>query len=138
MTAARLTCMTAATMLASWFGACAIHAQTTTGDQAMTVLAQASSGPLRCEIRKTQAGGAVELAGFVISSQPVAGQFRFVAMKSGPAGSSNVAQANTFDLAAGQEMQIAHMTIGLEPGSRVTIALSVTSAGAECHASATL
>ncbi len=55
-------------------------------DQDMTVLAQASSGPLRCEIRKNETGGSVELTGLIIGSRAVAGKVRFKIVKSGPSG----------------------------------------------------
>jgi hypothetical protein len=108
-------------------------------EQGMVVLAQASSGPLRCEIRKNQAGGAVELTGIIGSSRAVAGSFRFTVTKSGASGSSNIHQANKFDLAAGQETQVGAVKINLDRGAHGAIELVVTSDdGLECRAGAAL
>jgi hypothetical protein len=108
-------------------------------DQNMTVLAHASSGPLQCEIRKNETGTTVELTGIIASSAAVAGNFRFAVMKSGPSGSSNINQANKFDLAAGQETQIGQVKINLDRNIRVVIEFSAASNdGVECRVQASL
>lgn len=108
-------------------------------DQAMHVVARATSGPLQCEIRKNESNGAVELSGVVTSSRALSGHFRFTVTKSGPSGSSNVHQGNTFDLAADQERQIGQVTINRDRDAHVAIELFVGSnEGLECRAEATL
>ncbi len=111
----------------------------TASDQAMSILAQASSGPLRCEIRRDASSGAVGLSGIVIGSRPVSGKFRFAVMKSGPAGSSNIAQGNRFDSDADIERLVGHVQTRLEQGAHVIVDLSVqTDDGLECQVTAPL
>jgi hypothetical protein len=108
-------------------------------DHHMNVLAHASSGPLRCEIRRSDAGGAVELTGFLLGTRAVAGNFRFSVMKSGPSGSSNINQANKFDIAADKDSQIASVTINLESAGHVVVELFAGAGdGIECLAKASL
>src|SRR5258706_9857438 len=108
-------------------------------DQNMTVLARASSGPLQCEIRKSETAGTVELTGIISSSAAVAGNFRFAVMKSGASGSSNINQANKFDLAAGKETQVGQVKINLDRNSRVVVEFSAASNdGVECRVQASL
>jgi hypothetical protein len=108
-------------------------------DRATTVLAQASSGDLRCEIRKNENGGSVELSGMVASSRALAGNFRFNVTKSGHSGSSNIHQGNKFVLIADKESQIGQVTINLEPDADAAVELVVGSDdGLECLAKAPL
>ena len=109
------------------------------GEQDMSVIAQASSGPLACEIRKVEAGAAVQLTAVVSGSAAVAGNARFVLTKSGPSGTSNVNQGHPFDLAAGAEIDVNHVTINLGPEDRAVVEFIVTSNdGKVCHATANL
>ncbi len=108
-------------------------------DQDMNVIARASSGPLACEIRKVAAGDAVQLTGVVSSSSALSGKVRFLLMKSGPSGNSNISQGNSFDLAAGAEDHVSHVTINLQPKDRAVIEFVATSKdGAACRATANL
>jgi hypothetical protein len=108
-------------------------------DRTMNVLARATSGPMQCEIRKHESNGAVELSGVITSSRALAGNFRFTVTKSGPSGSSDVHQGNTFDLAADQESQIGQVTINRDRDAHVAVELFVGSdQGLECWAAATL
>jgi hypothetical protein len=108
-------------------------------DQAMNVLARATSGPLQCEIRKNESNGAVELSGVITSSRAISGHFRFTVTKSGPSGSSNVHQGNNFDLAADQESQMGQVTINRDRDAHVAVELFVgLEQGLECRAAATL
>lgn len=108
-------------------------------DQNVTVLAHASSGPLQCEIHKTDVGNSVELTGTIASSTAISGNFRLLVTKSGPSGSSNINQGNKFDLAAGSQTHVGHVTINLEPDAHVTVELLATSSdGIECRAQAPL
>jgi hypothetical protein len=108
-------------------------------DHDMTVLAHASSGPLSCEIRKSEAEGAVQLTGFVASSVALSGRFQFSIVKSGTSGSSNISQGNPFTVEAGKEIHVGHVTINLGNDDRATIELSVSSDdGAECRANASI
>jgi hypothetical protein len=108
-------------------------------DQDMTVVAQASSGPLRCEIRKNQTGGSVQLIGIIVSSRAIAGNFRFTVTKSGPSGSSHIHQGNRFDLAAGKESQVGLVKINLEHDALGVVELFVGSDdGLECRANVSL
>jgi hypothetical protein len=105
----------------------------------MTVLAHASSGPLSCEIRKSEAGGVVQLTGIVSSSIALSGRFQFSIVKSGVSGSSTVNQANPFAVEAGKEIHVGHVTINLGNDDRATIELSVSSDdGVACHANASI
>jgi len=117
----------------------AFFTQAFAGDQDMTVLAHASSGPLQCEIRKNEMGNSVELTGVIVSSRAVAGNFRFTITKSGPSGSSNINQGNTFDLAADKESRVGQVAINLEHEANAVIELFVRSDdGIECLAKAPL
>jgi hypothetical protein len=108
-------------------------------DQDMTVLAHATSGPLRCEIRKNEAAGSAALTGVIASSQAIAGNFRFVVTKSGPAGSSNINQADKFALADSGESIVGQAKINLESGARIVVALLMTSNdGLQCQTKALL
>ncbi len=127
--------MLAALLSSSVIGAGA--AGQTLGIHAMSVLAQASSGPLRCEIRKDAASGAVELTGIIVGARHIVGAFRFVVTKSGKAGSSNIAQSDRFDLDPDKEKTVGHIQIGLERDGHVIADLSVRSDdGLECRATA--
>jgi hypothetical protein len=108
-------------------------------DQDMSVIARASSGPLACEIRKVSVGESVQLTGVVSSSAAVTGNARFLLTKSGPSGTSNVNQGNAFDLAAGAEMQVSHVTINLGREDNASVEFVATSNdGISCHATANL
>jgi hypothetical protein len=108
-------------------------------DHAMTVLAHASSGPLRCEIRDSKTEGTVQLTGIVSSSVALSGRFQFAIVKSGTSGSSNINQGNPFSVEAGKEIHVGHVTINLGNDDRATIELSVSSGdGVECRANASI
>ncbi len=108
-------------------------------DRNMSVIAHASSGPLECEIRKVDAEGSIHLTGVVSSSAALAGNFRFTLTKSGPSGSSNINQGNTFDLAAGAETYVSRVTINLQHDDHAVVELLATSNnGIACHARALL
>jgi hypothetical protein len=110
-----------------------------TKDQDMSVIARASSGPLACEIRKVGVGESVQLTGVVSSSAAVTGNARFLLTKSGPSGTSNVNQGNAFDLAAGAEMHVSHVTINLGREDHALVEFVATSSdGILCHATADL
>jgi len=105
----------------------------------MSVVAHASAGPLECEIRKTGNDGSVQLTGVVSSTAEVAGNFRFLLTKSGPSGTSNVNQGNSFNLAAGAQAHVSHVTINLRHDDHAVVELSATSNdGIVCRATATL
>lgn len=108
-------------------------------DQDMSVIARGSSGPLACEIRKAGTGESVELTGVVSSSAALTGNARFVLTKSGPSGTSNINQGNAFDLAAGAEVHVSHVTINLRHGDQAAVEFVATSSdGVACHATANL
>ena len=108
-------------------------------DQDMSVIARASSGSLACEIRKAAVGDAVQLTGVVSSSVALSGQVRFVLMKSGPSGNSNISQGNAFELAAGAEDHVSHVTINLQHGDHAVVEFVATPKdGVACHATANL
>jgi hypothetical protein len=103
----------------------------------MSIISQASSGPLRCEIHKIDRGDAMEFRGVLAGSTAIAGHFRFSVARSGPAGTSNVNQANPFALTAGGEAQLAHVTVNRDSASHVTIEFSATAEGGiTCHTEA--
>jgi hypothetical protein len=109
------------------------------GGQDMSVIAHASSGPLACEIRKAAAGDTVQLTGVVSSSVALSGRVRFVLTKSGPSGNSNISQGNSFDLAAGVEDHVSHVTINLQHKDHAVVEFIATSKdGVVCHATANL
>jgi hypothetical protein len=108
-------------------------------DHDMTVIAHASSGPLNCEIRKSETEGTVQLTGVVSSSVALSGRFQFAIVKSGSSGSSNVNQGNPFAVEAGKEIHVGHVTINLGNDDKATIELSVSSSdGVECRANASI
>jgi len=109
------------------------------GDNDMSVVAHASSGPLVCEIRKTSAGDAVQLTGIVSSSVALSGQARFVLTKSGQTGNSNISQGKAFTLAAGADDHVSHVTIDLGHDDHAAVELLVTSQdGLTCRATGNL
>ncbi len=109
------------------------------GDQNMSVIAHASSGPLSCEIRRTGNEGSVHLSGVISSSAALSGDVRFLLVKSGPSGASNINQGNAFRLSAGAETYVSNVTINLRHGDHATVELLVTSGGGiACHAQALL
>ncbi len=109
------------------------------GEQDMSVIARASSGPLACEIRKVSVGESVQLTGVVSSSAAVTGNARFLLTKSGPSGTSNINQGNAFDLAAGAEINVSHVTINLGHEDHAAVEFLATSSdGIVCHATANL
>ena len=124
---------TAATVMlaaTAWPGACAFSFAE---GRNMDVIAQASSGPLRCEIRKATVNGAVELTGAIVSDAALSGQYRYKVAKSGASGSSNINQASKFDLAAGAETRAGQVLINLDRDAHVTVEFQVTSGdGLEC------
>ena len=129
----------AAAIVASLGTTLTFQASSFAEDQDMSVIARASAGPLACEIRKVSAGGSVQLTGVVSSSAAVAGNARFVLTKSGPSGTSNVNQGNAFDLAAGAEVHVSHVTINLGHNDHATVEFVATSNdGIACHATANL
>lgn len=104
----------------------------------MSIVAQASSGPLRCEIHKIDHGDTTEFRGVLAGSSAVAGHFRFSVMRSGPSGTSNVNQANPFTLTPDSGAQVAHVTVNRDAASHVTIDFSATAgSGIACHAQTT-
>jgi hypothetical protein len=108
-------------------------------EQPMNTLAEATSGPLRCTIRRFDHGDAIQLRGVLAGSDAVTGHFRFAVVRSGPSGTSNINQANPFKLVPNGEMQVAQVTINRDTGSHVSITFSaVLEGGAECRAEATL
>jgi hypothetical protein len=108
-------------------------------DHDMTVLASASSGPLRCEIRRSGAEEEVQLTAVVSSSVALSGRFQFSIMKSGASGSSNINQGNQFTVDAGKEIYVGHVTINLGKDDRAMIELSASSNdGIDCRANASV
>lgn len=109
------------------------------GDQDMSVIARASSGPLACEIRKAAIGGAVQLTGVVSSSAVLSGKVHFLLTKSGLSGNSNISQGNSFDLAADAEDHVSHVTINLGHKDHAVVEFVATSKdGITCRATAKL
>jgi hypothetical protein len=105
----------------------------------MSVIARASSGPLSCEIRKAAAGDAIQLTGVVSSSVASTGQVRFLLTKSGKSGNSNINQSNAFELAAGAESHVSHVTINLQHEDHAVVEFVATAKdGATCRATANL
>ncbi len=109
------------------------------GDQKMSVIAHASSGPLICEIRRSGSEGSVHLTGVVFSSATLSGNVRFLLTKSGPSGTSNINQGNAFSLDAGAQTHVSNVTINLRHGDHAVVELVVTpNSGNACHAQALL
>lgn len=105
----------------------------------MDVIAQSSSGPMRCEIRKSAGNKTVELTGVVASETATSGHFQYKVVKSGASGASNINQANKFTLAAGAQTQVGQVRINLDAGAHLTVEFEVTSDdGASCVARASL
>jgi hypothetical protein len=103
------------------------------------VLARAVSGPLRCEIQKSQSGDMVKLVGVAAGAQAMAGTSRFVMIKSGTSGSSNMAQSQHFALKAQQQAVVGEATTNLDPGGHIAIDFGVkTDGGLICSVRASL
>lgn len=105
----------------------------------MTIIAQAASGPLRCEIHKSDESGAVQLTGVILSSAPLTGQCRFSVMKSGASGSSTINQGNQFSVETGGEFHVGRVTVNAGKGDHAVVEFFVTAASGEnCHAKASI
>lgn len=117
----------------------AIGASSLAGNQEMSVIAHAASGPISCEILKSDLGNSVHLTGVISSSEAIGGNFRFLVTKSGPSGTSNINQGNGLNLVAGAEARVSNVTINLRHGDRATVELIVTGGGGiACRAHAIL
>jgi hypothetical protein len=104
-----------------------------------SVLARAVSGPLSCEIQKSQSGDMVKLVGIAAGSQPLAGTSHFVLIKSGRSGSSNMAQSQHFALKAQQQAVVGETTTNLDPGGHIALNLAVeANGGLTCNVRASL
>ena len=129
----------AATAIVALGALLAFQAGSFARDQEMSVIARASSGPLACEIRKAAVGDAVQLTGVVSSPVALSGQARFVLTKSGPSGNSNISQGNAFELAAGAEDHVSHVTINLQHGDHAVVEFVATPKdGVACHTTTNL
>jgi hypothetical protein len=103
------------------------------------ILARGSSGPLRCEIQKSQTGDMIKLVGVATGVQPLAGTSHFVMIKSGSSGSSNMAQSQHFTLKPQQAAVVGEAATNLDPGGHIAIDFSVqTQNGLTCTAQASL
>jgi hypothetical protein len=103
------------------------------------VLARAVSGPLWCEIQKSQSGDMVKLVGVAAGAQTMAGTSRFVMIKSGTSGSSNMSQSQHFALKAQQQAIVGEATTNLDPGGRIAVDFGVkTDGGLTCNVRASL
>jgi hypothetical protein len=107
--------------------------------QASSILAQASSGPLHCEIHRTGKGNMIELTGIAGGTRPIAGASTFVVTKSGSSGSSNMNQGQHFSIEVDEPTVVGRATINLDPGGHIAVDLKLQSDdGIECHAQASL
>jgi hypothetical protein len=103
------------------------------------VLARAVSGPLMCEIQKSQSGDMVKLVGVAAGAQAMAGTSRFVMIKFGTSGSSNMAQSQHFALKAHQQAIVGEATTNLDRGGHIAIDFGVkTDSGPTCNVRASL
>lgn len=81
----------------------------------------------------------VKLVGVVAGTQAVAGTSRFVMIKSGTSGSSNMAQSQHFALKAKQKAMVGETTTNLDPGGHIAIDFGVkTDGGLACSVRASL
>jgi hypothetical protein len=104
-----------------------------------SLLARAVSGPLRCEIQKSQSGDMVKLVGIAAGAQAVTGTSHFVMIKSGRSGSSNMAQSQHFALKAQQQAVVGEATTNLDAGGRIAIDFGLQAQGGlACHVQASL
>ena len=105
-------------------------------EEGAKVLAQASSGPLRCEIREENKGDMVELIGVAASSRAIAGSAQLNLAKSGPSGVSSSDQSEDFNLQADQQTIVGRATANLRFGGHVAVDLHLWTKGLECRAQA--
>jgi len=102
-----------------------------------TLPAQASSGPLHCEIQRTDKGDMVEFTGIAGSTRPIVGESSFVVTKSGPSGSSNMNQGQHFSVKADQQTVVGRATMNVDSGGHIAVDLRLqTDDGIECRAQA--
>jgi hypothetical protein len=114
----------------------AVLAQPLPAGTGANVLAQASSGPLRCEIQKDDKGDMVELIGAAASTRPIAGSAQLNLAKSGPSGVSSSDQSQDFNLQADQLTIVGRATTNLRFGGHVVVDLHLWANGLECRAQA--
>jgi hypothetical protein len=108
-------------------------------EQGAKILAQGSSGPLRCEIQRKDRDGMVELIGVAAGARALAGHSSFVLTKSGSTGSSNLNQGQPFSVKTDEQVVVGRATINLDPGGRIAVDLRLQSDdGVECHVRASL
>jgi hypothetical protein len=114
-----------------------ILAQPLSAGEGTNVLAQSSSGPLSCEIRKDDKGDAIELIGVAASTRPIAGSAQLNLAKSGPSGVSSSDQSQDFKLQADEQAIVGRATTNLRLGGHVAVDLHLWANGLECRAQAT-
>ena len=69
------------------------------------------SGPVRCEIQATSAGGMTTLEGVVHADIAVAGTYSFRVSGGGNGGSSNISQGGPFSAAPGASMPLGQVML---------------------------
>jgi hypothetical protein len=87
----------------------------------------ATSGPVRCEIEATTAGGMTTLKGVVHADHAVSGTYSFLVTGSGGGGSSNIQQGGMF--AASPDGPAALGEVMLGGGSAYDARLEITADG---------
>jgi hypothetical protein len=113
-----------AKLAAAGIGLAALGAAAGGGDN---VTAGASvSGPLRCEIQATSAGGMTTLEGIVHADVAVAGTYSFHVSGGSNGNSSNISQGGPFSAAPGAPVPLGQVMLG---GGRYEASLAVTAGG---------
>jgi len=78
-----------------------------------------------CSIVQEELGNRLELRGRVVGPQKAEGNFALSVVKTGPSGSSTIAQSGTFSAPANAETLLGYASFNMEPGAHFTAQLSL-------------
>jgi CsgH protein len=76
-----------------------------------------------CSIVQQELGDRLQLRGRVIGTQKTEGNFSLRVVKTGPSGSSTIAQSGTFSTPANAETLLSYASFNMERGARFTAEL---------------
>ena len=78
-----------------------------------------------CSIDQREIGDRLQLRGRLVGTQKTQGNFSLRVVKTGPSGSSTIAQSGTFSTPANTETLLGFATFNMEPGARFTAEFSL-------------
>jgi hypothetical protein len=82
--------------------------------------------PVQCEIRSTRVPGGIALETLATAQKRVAGTYRLVVTKNGPAGTSDIVQGGAFRAGRGKDTVLGSVELGIERGASYVAKLSLS------------